>query len=240
MSNYDNVVPKEKWEFDSSVADCFENMLERSIPDYFHMRELVVDMCDSLILQNKKTFSLLDLGCSDGLNVVRFVDKYGAHGKYTLVDCSEPMLAKCRERYANLENLGIVNILNMDLRKDFPRNFYDVITSILCIMFVPIQYRQVIIQNIYDSLNSGGVFIFVEKVLGNSARIDTSLVDNYYKMKHDNGYSYEQIERKKLSLEGVQVPVTSNWNVDLLKQAGFRQIDVFWRYLNFVGYVAIK
>jgi tRNA (cmo5U34)-methyltransferase len=43
-----------------------------------------------------------------------------------------------------------------------------------------------------------------------------------------------------LSLEGVLVPVTSDWNIDLLKQAGFRQIDVFWKWMNFVGYIAFK
>lgn len=236
----DNVVPKEKWEFDEAVADCFENMLERSIPDYRNMRELTVRMCDSLLLGHKKTFSLLDIGCSDGLNMEKFIYKYGSHGKFTLVDCSEPMLVKCRERYKRWIDADVVNVVNMDLRTDFPRGFYDCVTSVLSILFIPIQYRQSIIQKIYDNLAPDGVFVFVEKVLGNSAQIDAALVDNYYKIKHENGYSYEQIERKKLSLEGVQVPVTNDWNIDLLKQAGFRQVDVFWRCLNFVGYVAIK
>ena len=42
-----------------------------------------------------------------------------------------------------------------------------------------------------------------------------------------------KLNEKRLSLEGVLVPVTSNWNIDLLKQAGFRKIDVFWRWMNF-------
>ena len=128
----------------------------------------------------------------------------------------------------------------MDLRDTFPTGSYDVIQSILSIMFIPIQYRQSIIQSIYDNLNPGGCFLFVEKVLGNSAKIDDLMVDKYYDMKRKNGYTEEQILRKKLSLEGVQVPVTSNWNVDLLHQAGFRCVDTYWRYLNFVGYIAIK
>lgn len=36
--NVDNVSPNGKWEFDSEVARCFANMLERSIPDYRSMR----------------------------------------------------------------------------------------------------------------------------------------------------------------------------------------------------------
>jgi tRNA (cmo5U34)-methyltransferase len=66
------------------------------------------------------------------------------------------------------------------------------------------------------------------------------MVDLYYKMKSDNGYSQEQIERKRLSLEGVLVPVTAKWNEELLKQAGFKYIDCFWRWMNFAGWIAIK
>ena len=42
------------------------------------------------------------------------------------------------------------------------------------------------------------------------------------------------------SLEGVLVPVTASWNEELLAKAGFKQIDCFWRWMNFAGWIAIK
>jgi len=36
----DEVMPEGKWEFDESVTAVFENMLERSIPQYELMRDL--------------------------------------------------------------------------------------------------------------------------------------------------------------------------------------------------------
>ena len=77
-------------------------------------------------------------------------------------------------------------------------------------------------------------------MLGNTAEIDEVMVKNYYDAKFANGYSQEQIERKRLSLEGVLVPVTANMNEELLKQAGFRHIDCVWRWMNFAGWLAIK
>jgi len=50
----------------------------------------------------------------------------------------------------------------------------------------------------------------------------------------------EQIASKRKSLEGVLVPITARWNEDMLKAAGFRKIDCFWRNLNFAGWIAIK
>lgn len=235
----DNVVPKDKWVFDEEVAECFEDMLQRSIPQYEIMRKSTFELASSF-LEDKRKFSLLDIGCSDGLGLVDYLRRFGAHGHYLGIDCSEAMLNKAKERFSDYCEANICNFMNIDLRQKFPIGSYDVIQSILSIMFIPIQYRQSIIQSIYDNLNFGGCFLFVEKVLGNSAKIDNLLVEKYYDIKRQNGYSEEQILRKKLSLEGVQVPVTSNWNVDLLQQAGFRHIDVYWRYMNFVGYIAIK
>nr|DAT76533.1 MAG TPA: tRNA (cmo5U34)-methyltransferase [Caudoviricetes sp.] len=80
----------------------------------------------------------------------------------------------------------------------------------------------------------------VEKVLGSTDILNQAMVSNYYEMKKTNGYSEEQIERKRLSLEGVLVPVTNDMNINLLKSAGFKHVDVFWRWMNFTGYIAIK
>ena len=242
MSSYDNVEPKEKWEFDASVADCFENMLERSIPQYAVMRGAVSNLAYRVITTTpkKESFQILDIGCSDGLmldNLINKFDDYG-HGYYWGVDVSNPMLEKAKNRFSDNPN---VHILKQDISEKFLSGHYDIITSVLTLQFIPINYRQQILQDVYNNLSSvRGTFLMVEKVLGNSANINNLFVDEYHNYKEAHGYSKEQIERKRLSLEGVLVPVTNDWNIDLLKQAGFRQVDVFWRWMNFVGYIAIK
>lgn len=112
--------------------------------------------------------------------------------------------------------------------------------SVFTLQFVPIEYRQRVIQDVYDHTIPGGGFVLVEKVLGETARIDKLLVERYYAMKRDHGYSLDAIERKRLALEGVLVPVTARWNVELLRQAGFREIDCFWRWANFAAWIAVK
>lgn len=241
--NYDNVEPKEKWEFDENVTNCFENMLSRSIPQYELMRESVASLAYDMIYADvkKEPFQLLDIGCSNGLMLEKLINKFEGKGYYTGCDISEPMLEKAKYRFLDRIIDKQVNIINCDLRDSFPSGFYDVITSVLSLQFIPIEYRQSIIQKVFNSLSlKNGCFLMVEKVLGNTDTLNKLFVKNYYRMKSDNGYSQEQIERKRLSLEGVLVPVTNDWNIDLLKQAGFRQVDVFWRWMNFVGYIAIK
>ena len=59
-------------------------------------------------------------------------------------------------------------------------------------------------------------------------------------MKAANGYSQEEIERKRLALEGVQVPLTASWNEQTLRAAGFRHVEMYWRHLNFAAWLAVR
>lgn len=233
----DKVIPKKNWEFDGEVAACFDDMLKRSIPEYEIMRKLVYKIGQRYV---KKGTDIVDLGSSRGESIAQFIDKNGDYNRYTCIEISEQMLQVLRERFECYIKTGIVNIKNIDLKKEFPKTSASLITSILTIQFTPIEYRQQIIQKIYDNLEDGGAFIFVEKVLGNNAELNNTFVDLYYDMKEENGYTKESIEMKRKSLEGVLVPVTEKWNRELLEMAGFKKIDVFWKCLNFMGFIAIK
>ena len=242
MGKFDKNITDEmdsSWEFNEEVTKCFENMLERSIPSYETMRHLV----DIILINHIKSHQLmhtniLDLGSSEG----KSINEASQHLKtnYFLgLECSEPMLKSARKHYRNNIN---VDFMNIDLREvdELPVKQCGGILSILTLQFIPIEYRQKIVRMVYESLHSHGVFIFVEKVLGDSYQTSQIYEDLYYDTKMVNGYSLDEIRDKKLKLEGVLVPVTNSYNISLLKQAGFKNIDIFWKHLNFVGYIAYK
>lgn len=233
----DNIIPTDKWEFNKEVACCFDNMLKRSIPDYDNMRQLVFNVGRNYV---KVGHWIIDIGCSNGNAIEPFVRRYGDDLSYFLCDVSEPMLNECKEKYGYIEGHNEFRVENYDIKNGMPDIKACLILSILTLQFTPIEYRQKIIQSIYNQLNNGGAFILVEKVLGNTYQLDSMMVDEYYKIKADNAYTQEQIQNKRKSLEGILVPITANWNEDLLSKAGFRQIDCFWRFLNFAGWIAIK
>jgi len=233
----DNTEPGNKWEFDSSVTDVFDDMLARSIPQYDVMRQACFDLACKF--QQKHT-DIVDLGCSRGEALKRLIDKYGAYNRFIGVEISEPMLEASRERFKGFISCGVVDIRDLDLRTEYPPVAASITLCVLTLQFIPIEYRQKILSNIYSGTLPGGALILVEKVLGASADIDANIVDIYYKLKAENGYSQDQIERKRLSLEGVLVPVTAGWNEELLRMAGFSQVDCFWRWMNFAGWLAVK
>ena len=233
----DHVIPNGKWQFDDEVTNVFDDMLRRSIPQYVMMRQLVFDIGCEFV----QTFShIIDLGCSRGEAIAPFIHKFGTNNHYVGVDTSGPMLKVCRERFKKQITNGIATFNNVDLRHGFPKYQSSLILAILTIQFIPLEYRLQLLDKIYQNLNDGGAFIIVEKVMGASAVLDSNFTYLYHRIKSGNGYTQEQIDRKKLSLEGVLMPLPASVNEDFLGRVGFKQIDCFWRWLNFAGWVAVK
>ena len=250
--------PGEKWEFNGDVAKRFDDMLSRSIPGYNEMRELVYHFGKRFIRNDN--VNVIDLGASRGESSIALIESVDTgNARYFLSEISEPMMEQMRQRFRGNVN---VHLCSYDLRKSHRdiasailspekamvneawvdhRNLpTSLVLAILTLIFVPINFRQSILKGVYDGLAPGGAFIMVEKVLGDTAETSEMLVDAYHEYKNANGYSWDAIERKRAALEGVQVPVRHDENIAMLRAAGFKNVDTFWRHLNFVAYIAIK
>lgn len=229
----DNTLPTGQWAFDDEVTACFADMLERSIPDYRQMRALCAKIGARYI---KPGTLVVDAGCSTGIAAEPFVRRYSNENQFLLIDNSAPMVAASKERYRGMD---AVTVAEGNLWEFLPfSEKTSLVTCVLTLQFTPTAYRQQMLQNICLKMVRGGALLLVEKIVG--CDNDELLVDIYYDMKRENGYTGEQIKAKRKSLENVLSPLTASWNEDMLRNAGFRQVEMFWRCLNFCGWVAVK
>lgn len=230
-------MPEGRWAFDEGVTDVFEDMLRRSIPQYDEMRKVVLSVGSRYVQRNT---DIVDIGCSRGDALAGFVKRFGAYNRFVGIEVSEPMAKVFRERFAPYAMSGIVSLDQRDLRTSYPPVQSSLTLSILTLQFIPIEHRQRLVSDIYESTKPGGAVIVVEKILGASSTLNAMMVDLYYDMKRANGYTQESIDRKRLALEGVLVPLTARGNEELLAAAGFTKVDCIWRWLNFAGWVAVR
>lgn len=243
MTTRDETMPAGKWTFDAAVTDAFDDMLERSIPAYNLMRELTTRLAIRFAQPHSY---VVDLGCSRGSALRPLVEHFTPEtdeGIYFMgVDVSAPMLAAARQTFARDRR---VTIAEHDLRTGYPdlgdpAEDASVTLAVLTLQFTPIEYRQMILDAVYEHTAPGGALIVVEKVLGDGGRLHDAFDDEYLRFKARSGYTDEQIARKKASLEGVLVSLTAEGNESLLRRAGFRSVDCYYRWLNFAGWVALK
>lgn len=234
------------WKFDARVTEQFDEMLSRSIPQYPVMREACFDVGSRFV---RPQTEIVDLGASRGEAIAPFIESFGINNYYTLCEISEPMYEALQKRFdgwlkateINKHLCRMMQICRIDLRHDFPKFYQSSLTlAVLTLQFIPIEHRFSMVQKIFDKTVSGGALIIVEKILGKNAHLDDIFVDIYLKRKRNNGYSDEEIQRKRLALEGVLVPMTAKANEEMLFDAGFERVECFWRWMNFAGWVAIK
>lgn len=168
---------------------------------------------------------LYDLYSSDQADVPKRVTYYGIE--------NNPNFTK------DLTSSDKVQYLSADLKQDFTFNNASVVISIFTLQFLPIHLRATIIKSIYNGLNKGGAFIWSEKVYSGSPKIQNYLTMQHFDIKR-NKYTGDEILKDEESLRDIMKPLTLDENIELLKEAGFTQIEVFWRVNNFLGILCIK
>ena len=231
----DEIIPSTTWTFDENVASVFPDMLKRSIPDLDGMRELVHHMVSEYFVDDE--IIITDIGCSDGQQIELMLSKTDKW-RFAGVDVSSPMVDIAKAKFGDNSR---VEILEGDIRNVadiLPHS--DVFLVILTMQFIPVEHRQILMKKIYNHLANSGILIFVEKTLGGSPIITEWFINAYHSWKMSNGYSQEQVEAKRKSLEHALVPYSVKQNEALLESCGFKDYEMFWKYMNFCGWVAVK
>jgi tRNA (cmo5U34)-methyltransferase len=226
-----------RWEFDASVTRVFDDMLRRSIPQYETMRSLTFDLgCRHV----QPGTDVVDLGCARGEALGQFVARHGDQNRYLGVEIAEPMVAAARRRFAQEIERDVVRIEQVDLEAAYPNVSASLTLCVLSLQFVSVARRARVLADAAQRPLPGGALVLVEKIVSPTPGLNATMIEIYHAFKSAQGYPREEIEQKRLALEGVLIPITAHENEGLLRDAGFAEVDCFWRWMNFAGWIAIK
>ncbi|WP_457564714.1 carboxy-S-adenosyl-L-methionine synthase CmoA [Caminibacter sp.] len=229
---FDKPIEKQ-FEFDDEVASVFDDMLNRSVPFYKENLELQIDILKNFLQKNDK---VVDLGSSTGtflINLAKKVNDIELIG----IDNSPAMIKRARHK---AKAFGVdVKFIEADfLDYDFSNS--KAIIANYTIQFVRPLKREKLIKKIYDSLTKDGIFLMSEKLITENKKLNKIMIDIYYDYKKKMGYSEFEIAQKREALENVLIPYTMNENIEMLKNAGFNEIEVIFRWNNFATFIAFK
>ena len=222
------------WTFGGKVSKTFQIHVEKSVPMYTAGHDLIEDLSEYFLTNNSKMY---DIGCSTGLLLERLCKRNSKKITYIGIDSEPQMINQAKKnlrKYAKTIKLFCGSIEDIKLKKS------DLIIAYYTIQFIRPRVRQQIIDKIYQALNWGGAFIMFEKVRGADARFQDIFTTLYNEFKLRNGYSEEAILNKSLSLKGVLEPFSTQANIDMLRRAGFQDINTIQKSLCFEGFLAIK
>lgn len=226
----------EKFSFSKEVASVFDDMLPRSVPYYNENIALIAEL-----LAGRR--AICDLGCSTG-NLLLFLAQ-NVSGIETLcgVDNSAPMLeiakAKANAYGAKIDFIK-ADILDFFKLDSAPQDEFDTIITNYTMQFIRPPKRESLCKKIYENLQKNGIFIMSEKLVSEDKWLDKRLIDIYHNFKARNGYSKTEISKKREALENVLIPFSQSENITMLENAGFRAVEVVFRFGNFATFIALK
>jgi len=181
-----------------------------------------------------------DLGCSTGTTMIGMNTLVPQSIEFIGVDDSPEMLKKCDIKLKEAGFTRGYKLVNADLNKNVEINNASVVVLCLTLQFVRPIYRERLIKTIYDGLNEGGVLILIEKILAEESSFNRDFIKYYYDMKRRNHYSEMEISQKREALENVLVPYKLSEDNLLLREAGFAHVEIFFKWYNFAGLIAVK
>jgi len=216
-------------------SEGFDSHIDMSIRGYSALLDDVVALSRYFV---EGSTNVVDIGCSTGKLTQRIHDhnKLVSDVQYVGVEIAEGFSADLENRKKSLPDASFLH--PMDIR-DYSFENCSLVTSLFTLQFMPYSCRKEILQRIYDGLNTGGAFIFGEKVDTTHSRIENMMRTVYYEFKNKS-FDYEDIMKKELTLQNMLKPNSWKEIEDMLNEVGFKAVQSFWQNHLFIGAIAIK
>lgn len=225
--------------FGTETAAVFDDMLDRSVPFYDEIQRMLGELSADFASHGS---SIYDLGCSTASSFLAI----GAHLtpdidiEFVGLDSSADMLQLADRKLRAASFPWRYRLEHADLDQGIRIENASVVLLVLTLQFLRPLNRERLISSIYQGMNHNGCLLLVEKVLGEHSTFNRLFINHYYEMKRRKGYSEIEIAQKREALENVLIPYRSGENESLLQQAGFQRVDVFFKWYNFCGLLAVK
>ena len=223
--------------FDTDV-ERFSNLetAQAAIIDAPLMMELIAKLTPKLCPKAK---NLLDIGCGAGNNTIKILREFGGLN-CDLNDLSMPMLERAKLRLES-ENTGDVRIFHGDFcQLDLQENHYDIIVAAAVLHHLREEADwEDAFRKVYNVLSPKGVLFVSDMVFHEYEAVHESMWSYYGEyLESIGGKDYHQEVFEYIDKEDSPRSVT--FQIELLRQVGFKQIDILHKNSCFAAYVGIK
>ena len=214
-------------------AEGFDTHIDLSIRGYSNLIDDVLKLSEYFVEDDT---NVVDVGCSTGKMLKAMIDQnsFSKSAYYVGIELEKEFVDGWKQ-YGENSNL---QFKHQDIRE---YDFYNCsfVSSIFTLMFMPPHQRSMVIRNIYDGLNLGGAFVFSEKTMADSAKVQDIRTFTYYDYKRKS-FTTDDIMDKEKTLRSMAKPNTRGELLNMCKSVGFSKIESFWQNHAFIGFLAIK
>jgi tRNA (cmo5U34)-methyltransferase len=183
--------------------------------------------------------TLLDIGCGAGNYTIKMLSKI-SDLECSLLDLSRPMLNKAYER-VSVHTANNVKIIQSDIRTAFfEEEYFDIILAgaVLHHLRDDDDWEHVFTK-LYKLLKPNGCLMISDLVIQDSnilTKYSWECYEKYLNQIGGNEYSQKVLDYIKKE----DSPRSINYQVELMKQVGFRSIEILHKNICFAAFGGIK
>lgn len=221
--------------FDEKVAEVFPDMINRSVPGY----ATIIDMIGLLALEYARPDSVCyDLGCSLGAATIAIQRATRDRGcRVVAIDNSEAMLQRFREQAR--DSLDRIELVNSDISAWHYENA-SFVTLNFTLQFLSPAARLPLLEKLHAAMLPGACLVLSEKVVFDDGDEDRFHDRLHTLFKRANGYSELEISQKRAALENVLIRDSIDTHKRRLHEAGFNRVYCWFQCFNFISLVAFR
>ena len=223
--------------FGEKTAKVFDDMLDRSVPFYAEAQRMISEIAADFATDSSNVY---DLGCSTGTTFLALDPVVPKGVRFVGIDSSQAMLKEAREKLRNYKVTRKVERVHGDLNRGVTMSNASLAIMNLTLQFIRPLNRPALISSVARGMNRDGCLVIFKKVLSRHALLNRLFIKYYYAFKERNDYSQMEISQKREALKNVLIPFRVEENMELLLSNGFRECEVFFKWYNFCGILAIK
>lgn len=198
--------------FDARVDGYDEHMMN----DIDNASEYYAEI--SKYMPRNRSLKLLDLGCGTGLELDEML-KVNPDIEFTGIDLSSKMLEKLMEKHSDRkEHIKLINASYFDV--DYGKSSYDIAISSMTFHHFTHEEKLELYRKIYDSLVDGGRYIEADYIAKDQKFED---------------FCYSELKRIKAEMNitdgfyHYDTPCTTENIMKIMKNAGFREVELKWK-----------
>ncbi len=213
-------------------SGVYDDRITSVLPYYREYHAQIIDLVDKLDIPNP---NWLDTGCGTGTLAAR-VFEMRDDVRFTLADPSVGMLEKAKEKLSGRD----VEFINQSSLEISFTDEYDIVTAVQSHHYLQKDERKRAVKNCYEALKESGLFVTFENICMSDPKSDEIAMRRWVAFLEEHGNTPEEVQVQK-DRRGVEtLPITIEEHINLLRDCGFRSVDMLWTSYLQAGFWAIK
>jgi tRNA (cmo5U34)-methyltransferase len=220
------------------LPEDYDVQVAKVIPYYSSLHQEVINLVKALPFTPDVW---MDTGCGTGSLIKKAITEF-PETKFLLLDPSEGMLQQAQVKLSSYAT-GRLEFMQPSPTQDFMWEHGekpDVITAIQCHHYLCDEDRVKATKVCYDSLKERGVYITFENIrplTEEGITVGKQYLGNF---QLSMGKSQEEVDKHLARFDVEYFPITVEEHLRLLRETGFRIVEILWYSYMQAGFYCIK